>query len=152
MDLIDTKAIQRLITWLQSRSTARVYTIDRLLRECASTGPDCAPESFWRRGLWAEAVVAREYSTKNQFLFHRLRTPFGELDLGFLRENEIVAIEVKTMGAEGFVADRLGRRQKQRLLRSMQFLTAETGAPCAFHYALVDATGNVTVIEDGVLT
>ncbi|PWU15374.1 MAG: hypothetical protein C5B49_11835 [Bdellovibrio sp.] len=90
------------------KSTAPVPSIEK---------PFPASRSYWHRGIECENWVAESYARQGfEPLGHRLKTPFGELDL-LMRspDGTLTGFEVKTKTAD--LADRISRRQLKKLER-----------------------------------
>ncbi|KHD87351.1 MAG: hypothetical protein OM95_14990 [Bdellovibrio sp. ArHS] len=79
----------------------------------------------------------------------RVLTPFAEVDLLFQApEGHVLMVEVKTSNIADFQPHRISWKQKARLARALQFLTAKMDALVEVHWAFVTKEGKVTVIED----
>lgn len=109
----------------------------------------------YRRGLDAEKHALSSLMAKGYHLLsHRLKTPFGEIDLVVARENWVVAIEVKYRPSQLDGAYALSHRQKKRLLEAFSFIL-ETRTD--WHYTntrfdviLVDAASHTQQIKDAL--
>lgn len=104
-------------------------------------------------GQAAEARVAELYADRGcEILERRWRSAAGEIDL-ILRDGEaIVFVEVKKSGTHDLAAQRLSRRQMDRictaaLLYIERFSTGSL-TEMRFDAALVDACGRVEIIEN----
>lgn len=104
-------------------------------------------------GEAAEDIVARHYAATGATLrAARWRGQGGEIDLIFEQGSETVFVEVKKSGSFAGAAAHLGPRQVARLWQAAEeFLGTLPGtAPrdCRFDVALVDARGQVEVVEN----
>jgi Holliday junction resolvase-like predicted endonuclease len=117
------------------------------LRASKSTSPLCKAH---QRGIWAEAVVARYFKSKNfVILKSRLRTAYAEIDLIVeSRDHEIWILEIKTLSHFDFLNVRISRKQKERLKRAHLFIQSRTSKPVRLALAYVDARGDVLLFED----
>lgn len=107
----------------------------------------------WRSGAMAEEGVARHYEARGAAVAaRRWRSPFGEVDLIVREGARVVVVEVKKARSLEAAAQRLGRRQMDRLAAAAQAFCA--GEPAGsltelrFDLALVDGRGRVRVIEN----
>jgi putative endonuclease len=95
----------------------------------------------------------REYYEKKQyqFLSHRLKTPYGEVDLLFwTSRGHLLMVEVKSSSHHDFQSYRIGWKQKKRLERALIFLSEKFETPVEIHWAFVDSRGEVFIVEDVV--
>jgi putative endonuclease len=107
----------------------------------------------YRAGLAAEASVQKAFEAAGHVLAaRRWRGPGGEIDLIFRRGGEIVFVEVKKSASFEQAAERLTRSQMERIHASAAcFLEGEISGSLTqsrFDVALVDATGQVRIIEN----
>jgi Holliday junction resolvase-like predicted endonuclease len=86
------------------------------------------------RGEQSENLVS-EYLCQRGY--SRWKTPFAELDLVFRKENEIYAVEVKSLGRLDFGPVRVSARQRQRLFRAREWLESQYGCGVALAFAYV---------------
>ena len=110
----------------------------------------------YHAGLAAEGAVAAEYGRRGfTEAARRWRGQGGEIDLVFRDGAGVVFVEVKKARDFARAADRLTRRQLQRIWDAAgEFLGREPGGlltPARVDLALVDATGRVRVIENVTL-
>lgn len=109
-------------------------------------------EIYWahKRGLESEKYVQKYYEKRGyELLAQRLKTPFAEVDLIFKTpEGHALMVEVKTTNLSEFQNFRISQRQKNRLIRALQFLTARLDSLVEVHWAFVTKEGDVTIIED----
>lgn len=107
----------------------------------------------YQAGLAAEDSVARTYEDRGYQVAHqRWRGGAGEIDL-IARDGEaLVFIEVKKSANFARAAERLGRRQMDRLcLAAQEFCAGEPRGlltDMRFDLALVDGQGRVHIIEN----
>jgi putative endonuclease len=106
-----------------------------------------------RAGLAAEESVARHYCDAGHAIAAaRWRSAGGEIDLIARDGAEVIFIEVKKAATHAAAAQRLTRRQMDRLCHSAAlFLDGEPRGqltPMRFDVALVDAQGRIDIIEN----
>lgn len=104
-------------------------------------------------GAAAEDAVARLYAARGRAIAaRRWRSPGGEIDLVARDGAEVIFIEVKKARTHAEAAERLGRRQMDRLCDAAAlFLDGEPAGqltPMRFDVALVDARGEVAIVEN----
>ena len=74
-------------------------------------------------GRAAESIAALYLLAKGyRILGHRLRTPFGEVDLAAWKGGVLVIVEVKARKSIAAALEAVGREQQQRILRAAQVL------------------------------
>lgn len=109
-------------------------------------------EIYWahQRGLDSEKIVQNFYQKKGyELLGQRVKTPFAEVDLIFQTpQGHALMVEVKTSNLSEFQNYRISYKQKNRLLRALQFLSVRLDVLIEVHWAFVTKEGEVTVIED----
>jgi len=109
----------------------------------------------YHAGLSAEDQVARHYERRGlPIAEHRWRGKGGEIDL-IARDGEgFVFIEVKKSRDHARAAERLSRRQIQRLFdTAAEFLgqcRSGLNTVARFDVALVDAQGRIEIVEDAL--
>lgn len=104
-------------------------------------------------GLQAEGAVARIYERSGRpIAAARWRGTAGEIDLIARDGAEVIFIEVKKSASHAEAAERLSRRQMDRIYASAsEFLAGEPAGQLTaarFDVALVDARGEVEIIEN----
>ncbi len=104
-------------------------------------------------GLAAEDGVARHYERHgHRIAERRWRTGAGEIDLIAEKDGNVVFVEVKKSRTHARAAERLGRRQIDRITRSAEVYlgTLKDGLNsfARFDVALVDGGGRIEVIEN----
>lgn len=78
----------------------------------------------WRRGLWAEWFGIIFLWCKGFRIYrHRLRTPFGEVDILARKGNTLVLVEVKLRLSHEDLPYAVSMTQQRRLERAAQYLT-----------------------------
>ncbi|HMO08668.1 MAG TPA: YraN family protein [Paracoccaceae bacterium] len=104
-------------------------------------------------GAAAEDAVARHYIRQGSSIAaRRWRSPGGEIDLVARDGAEVIFIEVKKARTHTEAAERLDRRQMDRLcVAAAAYLGGETAGqltPMRFDVALVDARGEIAILEN----
>ncbi len=76
------------------------------------------------RGLYSEYLVYQYFIAKKfKLVAHRLKTPVAEVDLLFRSDAGAgLLVEVKSLSDEEFLVNRIGRRQKQKLVLAGLYL------------------------------
>ena len=104
-------------------------------------------------GLMGEDSVSRSYLERGYTLLaSRWRTRSGEIDLIMRRGDEYVFVEVKKAARHGYAAERISRRQMDRIC--MAAMLYADGQPAGsltdirFDAALVDAQARVEILEN----
>ncbi len=114
---------------------------------------DVRGEVAYLSGLHAEDAVARIYARSGRpIAATRWRGTAGEIDLIARDGAEVIFIEVKKSTSHAEAAQRLSRRQMDRIYASAsEFLAGEPAGQLTearFDVALVDARGVVEIIEN----
>lgn len=109
----------------------------------------------YHSGLAAEAQVEGRYLAGGRTLAaRRWRGTSGEIDLIVREGATVVFIEVKRADDFARAAERLTRRQMQRIWNAAsEFLAGEPGGqdtPVRFDVALVDGRGRIDIIENAL--
>ena len=107
----------------------------------------------YHSGLAAEDSVARLYERRGyRMVARRWRSRAGEIDLVADDSDELVFVEVKKARSFAAAAERIGRRQMQRIGLAAQDYLENSGRSILtnmrFDVALVDAGGGVQLIEN----
>lgn len=110
-------------------------------------------ETAYASGRMGEDSVCRDYLSRGYALIEtRWRGPSGEIDLILRRDDEFVFVEVKAAAAHAAAAQRIDRRQTDRICRAaLEFcagLASGMQTPMRFDAALVDQVGRVEIIEN----
>ncbi len=118
-------------------------SIDRSLRGALS----------YQAGLSAEMNVVRDYQRRGYTLEkERWRGKSGEIDLILRNAGELIFVEVKHSKSFERAAQRVSRRQMQRIYQSAEEFVATQPrgslTPVRFDVALVDLTGDVQILEN----
>lgn len=104
------------------------------------------------RGRVAEWVAAFYLICKGyRILGHRLRTPFGEVDLAAWKKGMLVIVEVKARASKRAGMDAVGPMQQQRIMRAASTLASRwrlTAAPIRLDVIVVGA-GLLPIHERG---
>jgi putative endonuclease len=102
-----------------------------------------------RRGLACELEVSRFFEKSGyKLLAHRLKTPFGEIDLVMISpEKTLKLLEVKSARNEEFISNRVGRIQKQRLSRIHAYFLARY-SDVELNLAMVNGQNKVQVFDE----
>ncbi|WP_369694530.1 YraN family protein [Paracoccus solventivorans] len=134
--------MQMIMPWLETRhgGTASHARVARGISAYAS-------------GHAAETRVAELYADRGcEILERRWRSPAGEVDLILRDGDAIVFVEVKKSGTHDLAAERLSRRQMDRICMAALLYTERfpTGSltEMRFDAALVDGCGRVDIIEN----
>ena len=106
-----------------------------------------------RAGEAAEERIARDYERRGFAVARRRwRGPGGEIDLITRGRDGVVFVEVKQSRDFATAAQRIGRRQMDRICASAEhFLATEPEGQLTnvrFDVALVDATGAFEIVEN----
>ena len=112
-----------------------------------------AGKTAYYGGAAAEQIVARAYTDRGcEVVRRRWRCSGGEIDLIVREANTVVFVEVKKARSFAHAAERLDRRQMDRICASAaQFLAQEPDGQMAdarFDVALVEQTGCVQILEN----
>jgi len=107
----------------------------------------------YRAGLAAEDAVARVYSRSGRpIAATRWRGISGEIDLVARDGAEVIFIEVKKSTSHAAAAERLTRRQMDRIYATAsEFLAGEPAGQnteARFDVALVNDSGQIEIIEN----
>lgn len=107
----------------------------------------------YRAGLAAEEAVARHYHGSGRAIAAtRWRSAAGEIDLIARDGAEVIFVEVKKADTHAEAAERLARRQMDRIcLAASMFLEGEPAGqltPMRFDVALVDRRGAIAIVEN----
>lgn len=107
----------------------------------------------YHAGLAAEDAAARTYHQRGTCITRkRWRGKSGEIDLIAREGNGLVFVEVKKSKSFAAAAERVSRRQMQRIYRTAsEFLAGEPNGQnteARFDVALVNAVGEVQIIEN----
>ncbi len=105
------------------------------------------------RGLTCELLVKRECEKRGlRVLFHRHRTPFGEVDLIARDPNgRIRLIEVKSLSQQDWSTFRISYRQQRRLRNVLSYLSHCWNQPMTFDLAFVGLHDEILMVEDFLL-
>jgi putative endonuclease len=88
--------------------------------------------SSYHLGVHTEQRVLKILEKKGYAcLHHRLRTPFGELDLVCAKEREVIFIEVKYRKSRDAVYYAFSPRQQCRIFKAAQWFLEQK--PCGFY-------------------
>jgi putative endonuclease len=104
-------------------------------------------------GLAAEDIALRAYAARGaQLLTRRWRGTGGEIDLVLRDGDSYVFCEVKKAASFDLALDRVRPGQVQRIFNAASEYLGQTPegqlAPVRFDLALVDATGEVRIVEN----
>ncbi|MBK5945195.1 hypothetical protein CCR83_01715 [Rhodobacter veldkampii DSM 11550] len=107
----------------------------------------------YQAGLAAEAQVAAHYQRSGRGIAaRRWRGSGGEIDLIARDGAGLIFIEVKKSASHARAAERLSRRQMDRIYASAsEFLVGEPlglNTAIRFDVALVDAVGRIEIVEN----
>lgn len=80
----------------------------------------------YEKGLRAEKfVINKLIENKYCILGHRVKTPYGEIDILAQRGNTIIAIEVKLRKTLNEARECISRRQIQRILQALLLIMSQ---------------------------
>lgn len=100
------------------------------------------------KGLNSEHKVILELQKQGwKLLHHRFKTRLAEIDLIFQKNNELKIIEVKSVANRDFVAYRVSRGQKQRLVRVYHYFQQRYALDITLQLALVPLDGDILYID-----
>jgi putative endonuclease len=107
----------------------------------------------WHSGFAAEEIVARDYAQRgHRTAWRRWRGAGGEIDLIAEDGAGVIFIEVKKARTHAQAAERLSRRQIDRIHASaaeyLGRMPLGQMTDCRFDVALVDEGGRVEIIEN----
>ena len=107
----------------------------------------------YHSGLAAEEIVARSYAAQGCVeAARRWRGRGGEIDLILRDGAAVVFVEVKTSRTHARAAERVTRRQMDRIcMAASEFVGGEPRGsltPMRFDVATVDGTGAVRIVEN----
>ena len=110
-------------------------------------------QTSYHAGLAAEETAARHYQRAGKMILkQRYRGRAGEIDLVLRDADELVFVEVKKSKTHAQAAQRLSRRQMDRICRTaLEYVGSEPMGlltPMRFDVALVDQYGAIDVIEN----
>jgi len=117
------------------------------------TGRSARGVAAFASGRMGEDSVCRDYLERGYALIaSRWRGHQGEIDLILQREQEFVFVEVKTSSQFGSAAERIDRRQMDRICHAaMEFcggLATGLLTLMRFDAAFVDRIGRVEIVEN----
>ena len=100
------------------------------------------------KGLESERRVIEHLKKQNWLLVHhRFKTRLAEVDLIFQKNDQIRIIEVKSISSWDFIAYRISKKQKQRLIRVYDFFQRHFQHEILLELALVPVDGDILFIE-----
>ena len=105
--------------------------------------------SAQQQGLRCEQIALDHYLSKYyQLVGQRVKTPFAEVDLVLKSpQDEIVLVEVKSLSSFDFLAERISKTQKQRLIRAHRyFLTKHDRV--RLELAVVSHEGELLIFDE----
>lgn len=110
-------------------------------------------QQAWLCGRMAEDQIADSYAVAGcDILARRWRGAAGEIDLIIRDGSTIVFVEVKASASHACAAERLGRRQMDRIcLAACEYcggLPEGQATPMRFDAALVDALGRIEIVRN----
>lgn len=110
----------------------------------------------YQAGFAAEDIVARDYMRRGQSLAgRRWRGKGGEIDLIMRDAGQVIFVEVKKSRDFDRAAQRLSRRQMDRLCNAaMEFVAGEAKGQLTdmrFDLAMVNSVGAVQIIENAFM-
>lgn len=111
----------------------------------------------YHTGNCAEEIVEKEYGRLGYSrIARRFRNKAGEIDLVFERLGALVFVEVKKSKDFATAAARISERQISRIMRAaggfLANMPSGMDTETRFDAALVDASGNVEIVENAFCT
>lgn len=101
------------------------------------------------RGRACESAVEKYFLEKGFTLFSkRLKTPFAEVDLVFIKNRKTYLIEVKSLGQLDFSLVRISKAQKERLLRARIWIESLWNRDAALAFAYVLTNGEIFIFNE----
>lgn len=139
--------MQTIMPWIDTRG------IDGRGKLRGGHGRTARGISAYASGQAAEARVAEHYSDRGcEILDRRWRSAAGEVDLIVRDGDAIVFVEVKKAETHDLAAQRLSRRQMDRICNTALLYTGRLPSgsltEMRFDAALVDLSGRVDIIEN----
>lgn len=109
----------------------------------------------WQAGRAAEDQVAEHYRRSGRpIVASRWRGEQGEIDLVAREGDAVIFIEVKRAETFAMAAERLSRRQMDRICSAASEFVADEpegqNTEMRFDVALVDGTGRIDIIENAI--
>lgn len=92
-------------------------------------------------------VIHQLQSQGWKMLGHRFKTKIAEIDLIFQKERCLRLVEVKSVSDWNFVAYRVSKKQKQRLIRVFHYFQQRYSLDIQMDLALVPPDGEILFIE-----
>jgi putative endonuclease len=113
-------------------------------------------QTSYHKGIVAENIVADHYRcTGHLEKAKRMKTAYGEVDLVMEKQNQWVFVEVKCSKTFTQAAVRITQRQIERIHAAAEVYLAKLGllglVDCRFDAALVDANGQVEIVENAFI-
>lgn len=127
------------------KPTVHALSTERLLQELRN---GCKDESS--RGLYSEAIVAREFINKGwELKFHRHKFYGVELDLVFTLKKYVQILEVKSVSSYSNYWNHISYKQLDRLEYAVQMMRGSVD-DVVLTIALVDRGGKVSYFPSGI--
>lgn len=122
-------------------------------REAGRTRRSRTGQQAWHSGRMAEDQIADSYrAAGGDVLARRWRGAAGEIDLIIREGGTVVFVEVKAAATHAGAAERLGRRQMDRIaLAACEYcsrLPDGQATPMRFDAALVDSLGRIAIVRN----
>lgn len=87
-----------------------------------SVGKTSQKRAAWKRGIWAENLVALSLQFKGYSIIERrCKTPVGEIDLLVKKGDTIAAVEVKQRGSFDSALEAIHSKNRRRVERAALF-------------------------------
>jgi Holliday junction resolvase-like predicted endonuclease len=95
-----------------------------------------------KNGIQAELLVSKLLKSKTNIqLYHRLKSPFGELDIiTFDSDRNISLFEVKSVPDFSWAFDRISKSQVNRLKKCHEWVLAKTNISAKLEFVFVEKT------------
>lgn len=149
MDSKNTKATARPRIKLLSKKISPASSTEKHLPELKSSLQTLSQTRAQVRGRACESAVEKYFLEKGFTLFSkRLKTPFAEVDLVFIKNRKTYLIEVKSLGQLDFSLVRISKAQKERLLRARIWIESLWNRDAALAFAYVLTNGEIFIFNE----
>ena len=113
-------------------------------------------QTSYHKGVAAEHIISDHYLKAGYLQKEmRMKTAYGEVDLIVEKQNQWVFVEVKCSKTFAKAAARISAQQIERIQAAAEDYLSKQGlweqVDCRFDAALVDASGNVEILENAFI-